>query len=182
MRKKEIEIPLIGMVLPLLIFYLLFFLFIYVVVAEAKLITIPKEARMWVEVTVTTKTTENYPPIIEVEGEGSGIITFSPGKVEGTIVENPETGEYEMSGTVNIPGGTVKTNQKTKVKVIKPRAIKTKKLSKKVYAINSSLISHADIHDFRSEIAFYLIDGTIINWDWRGKFDTFQQVLKQLEE
>lgn len=180
MRKKEIEIPLIGMVLTLLIFYLLFFLF-FCIVAEAKLITIPKEARMWVEVAVTTKTTENYPPIIEVEGEGSGIITFSPGKVEGIIVENPETGEYEMSGTV-IPGGTVKTNQKTKVKVIKPRVIKTKKLSKKVYAINSSLISYVDIHDFRSEITFYLIDGTIINWDWRGKFDTFQQVLKQLEE
>lgn len=181
MRKKEIEIPLIGMALTLLIFYLLFFLF-FCIVAEAKLITIPKDAQMWVEVTVTTKTVDTYPPIIEVEGEGSGIITFSPGKVEGIIVENPETGEYEMSGTVNIPGGTVKTNEKTKVKVIKPRVIKTKKLSKKVYAINSSLISHADIHDFKSEITFYLIDGTIINWDWRGKFDTFQQVLKQLEE
>jgi len=180
--RKELLVPLIGMVITTLVFCLLFFLFIYVVVAEAKLITIPKEARMWVEVTVTTKTTENYPPIIEVEGEGSGTITFSPGKVEGIIIENPETGEYEVGGTVNIPGGTVKTNQKTKIKVIKPRVIKTKKLSKKVCAINSSLISYVDIHDFRSEITFYLIDGTIINWDWRGKFDTFQQVLKQLEE
>jgi len=180
--RKELLVPLIGMVITTLVFCLLFFMFICVVVAEAKLITIPKEAQMWVEVTVTTKTTENYPPIIEVEGEGSGIITFSPGKVEGIIVENPETGEYEMSGTVNIPGGTVKTNQKTKIKVIKPRVIKTKKLSKKVYTINSALISDDDIHDFRSEITFYLIDGTIINWDWRGKFDTFQQVLKKLEE
>ena len=180
--RKELLVPLIGMVITTLVFCLLFFLFIYVVVAEAKLITIPKEAQMWVEVTVTTKTTENYPPIIEVEGEGSGTITFSPGKVEGIIIKNPETGEYEVGGTVNIPGGTVKTNQKTKIKVIKPRVIKTKKLSKKVYAINSSLISYVDIHDFRSEITFYLIDGTIINWDWRGKFDTFQQVLKQLEE
>jgi len=180
--RKELLVPPIGMVITTLVFCLLFFLFIYVVVAEAKLITIPKEAQMWVEVTVTTKTTENYPPIIEVEGEGSGTITFSPGKVEGIIIENPETGEYEVGGTVNIPGGTVKTNQKTKIKVIKPRVIKTKKLSKKVYAINSSLISYVDIHDFRSEITFYLIDGTIINWDWRGKFDTFQQVLKQLEE
>ncbi len=180
--RKELLVPLIGMVITTLVFCLLFFMFICVVVAEAKLITIPKEAQMWVEVTVTTKTTENYPPIIKAEGEGSGIITFSPGKVEGIIVENPETGEYEMSGTVNIPGGTVKTNQKTKIKVIKPRVIKTKKLSKKVYTINSALISYADIHDFRSEITFYLIDGTIINWDWRGKFDTFQQVLKQLEE
>ncbi len=163
----------------LIIILLLFILFS---TAEAKLITVPKEAQMWVEVTVTSKEVDTYPPIYEVESEGSGTIALLPGQVDGTITENPETGNYEITGSANIPGGTIKINDKTKIKVIKPRVIKTKRLKKKVYSINSSLISHADIHDFRSEITFYLIDGTVVNWDWRGKFDTFKQVLKQLEE
>ena len=50
--RKELLVPLVGMALTLLIFYLLFFLFIYVVV-RSKINHYPQEARMWVEVTVT---------------------------------------------------------------------------------------------------------------------------------